>query len=216
MTGLVAHGRGEAFDYLLGERSRPFARAASKAAAAQLLLANQPIISTNGNTSVLVPSEMIELGKALEADIEINLFHEAPSRRSAIKKHFREFGLTRILGVKPDASIRGLTSARGNVDSRGMLSADVVLVSLEDGDRTELLMQNGKKVVAIDLNPFSRTPCKADIPIVDNVSRAIPLITEYVERMKNYSPVRLQRVLDSFDKKKVLKDAEACIRKGKL
>ena len=28
ITGLVAHGRGEAFDYLLGERTRPFAKRA--------------------------------------------------------------------------------------------------------------------------------------------------------------------------------------------
>ena len=35
--GLIAHGRGEAFDYLLGERTRDFAREAFDAAAAMLI-----------------------------------------------------------------------------------------------------------------------------------------------------------------------------------
>lgn len=37
--GLIAHGRGEAYDYLVGERTRPFARRAVRAAAAMLLRA---------------------------------------------------------------------------------------------------------------------------------------------------------------------------------
>ena len=215
MTGLVAHGRGEAYDYLLGERSRLFAKRAAKAAAAMLLLAEKPVISVNGNTSVLVPSEMISLSKSLSAPLEINLFHDAPRRRSAIKRHFSEHGLEQILGVKPDAKIPGLSSARGKVDSRGMLDADVVLVSLEDGDRTEILKQNGKRVIAIDLNPLSRTPRKADIPVIDNVIRALPLIEHYVESLNSSSRKQLEKILGNFDRKQTLKDAEACIRSAK-
>ena len=36
--GLIAHGRGEAFDYLLGERTQEFARHAVRAAAAMLVI----------------------------------------------------------------------------------------------------------------------------------------------------------------------------------
>ncbi|KQM12096.1 hypothetical protein AOA80_04315, partial [Methanomassiliicoccales archaeon RumEn M1] len=36
-TGLIAHGRGEAFDYLLGERTVPAADEAARVAAAHLL-----------------------------------------------------------------------------------------------------------------------------------------------------------------------------------
>jgi 4-phosphopantoate--beta-alanine ligase len=38
-TGLIAHGRGEAFDYLIGETTIPQADAAEKVAAAALLCA---------------------------------------------------------------------------------------------------------------------------------------------------------------------------------
>jgi len=43
--GLLAHGRGEAFDYLLGEKTTPTAKNAIKAASAALLLAKNPVIS---------------------------------------------------------------------------------------------------------------------------------------------------------------------------
>ena len=46
--GLIAHGRGEAFDYLIGEVTQPFAIEAIHAAAAMLRLAEHPVISVNG------------------------------------------------------------------------------------------------------------------------------------------------------------------------
>lgn len=214
MTGLVAHGRGEAFDYLLGEKTRVFAKRAAKAAAAQLLLAEHPVISINGNTAMLVAREMISLAEVSGALLEINLFHDAPKRRKQIEKRFIEFGADAILGVKPDAKLKGLTSDRAKVDSRGMLHADVVLVSLEDGDRTEILVTHGKKVIAIDLNPLSRTPQKANISIIDNVVRALPCIEHYVQQMKTYSENRLYRVLDVYDNRAVLKEAMVAIRRG--
>ena len=51
--GLLAHGRGEAFDYLLGEATSPQAKAACEAAAATMLMARCPVISINGNVAVL-------------------------------------------------------------------------------------------------------------------------------------------------------------------
>lgn len=42
-TGLVAHGRGEAFDYLIGETTIPLAQHAIRVAAAKMLLAKHPI-----------------------------------------------------------------------------------------------------------------------------------------------------------------------------
>ena len=41
-TGLIAHGRGEAFDYLLGEKTNKYSYEAEKISAAALLLANNP------------------------------------------------------------------------------------------------------------------------------------------------------------------------------
>jgi 4-phosphopantoate--beta-alanine ligase len=49
----------------------------------------------------------------------------------------------------------------------------VVVVPLEDGDRTLALKKAGKKVITFDLNPLSRTAQTADITIVDNVVRGI-------------------------------------------
>ncbi|MDD3454984.1 MAG: hypothetical protein PHR99_05835, partial [Methanobacteriales archaeon] len=44
-AGIIAHGRGEAFDYLIGEKTRRPALRAIKAAAALLLLAEDPVLS---------------------------------------------------------------------------------------------------------------------------------------------------------------------------
>ena len=59
----------------------------------------------------------------------------------------------------------------------GIYSADVVLVPLEDGDRCEALVNMGKTVIAIDLNPLSRTARSATLTIVDELTRALPQIT---------------------------------------
>jgi 4-phosphopantoate---beta-alanine ligase len=58
MEGLTAHGRGEAFDYLLGERTTTSALLAEKTAAAMLMAAHHPVISVNGNTAALASREI--------------------------------------------------------------------------------------------------------------------------------------------------------------
>ena len=45
--GLIAHGRGEAFDYLLGEQTCLPALSAIKAASSAILAAKNPVISVN-------------------------------------------------------------------------------------------------------------------------------------------------------------------------
>ncbi|MFN8389102.1 MAG: phosphopantothenate/pantothenate synthetase [Bdellovibrionota bacterium] len=212
-TGLIAHGRGEAYDYLLGERTHDFSESACRAAAAALLNARKAVISVNGNTAMLVAEEMIDLSNAAPALLEINIFHESPERRDRIAERFRSLGAD-ILGTRPDAVIPGLSSARAQVDSRGMLDADVVLVSLEDGDRTAALVAAGKTVIAIDLNPLSRTPQTAQIAIVDNVSRAFPLIQHYTSELRSWSPEQRARLISEFDNRAALVAAEAAIRKG--
>jgi len=72
--GLLAHGRGEAFDYLLGEKTTPVARRAIKAAAAELILAKNPVISVNGNIAALSPKKIVKLANLVNAKIEVNLF----------------------------------------------------------------------------------------------------------------------------------------------
>ena len=214
ITGLVAQGRGEAFDYLLGERTHPFADKAAKAAAAMILLAKKPVISINGNSAVLAPKEMIKLSKATKAPLEVNLFYDTGTRRKAIGRLFKSRYKTTILGTKPDRKIDGLSSHRALVDSKGIFIADVVLVSIEDGDRTQALKLVGKSVIAIDLNPFSRTPQTADISIIDNVQRAIPRIEKYVRELRNKPESTLRGILARYNNKAILRDSIRAIRKG--
>jgi len=68
ITGLIAHGRGEAFDYLIGEKTQDFAMRAAEAAAAFLKLAQHPVISVNGNVAALVAEEVVKLADAVEQE----------------------------------------------------------------------------------------------------------------------------------------------------
>lgn len=213
---LIAQGRGEVFDYMLGERTRPFAKRACRAAAAMLLLARKPMLSVNGNTSVLVPDELVSLSRAAGAELEVNIFHERPGRRKAIARQLFEHGAGHVYGVKPSGSIDGLNSARGKVDRKGILAADVVVVSLEDGDRTEILRKHGKKVIAVDLNPFCRTVRKANIAIIDNVMRALPCIEQYVKELSSADERALKRIVRSFDSKEAVRRAKNAVRGGRM
>ncbi|MEM2462027.1 MAG: 4-phosphopantoate--beta-alanine ligase [Archaeoglobaceae archaeon] len=203
--GLIAHGRGEAFDYILGERSREFALKAEKVAVAMLLLAKHPVISVNGNTAVLVPGEIKELSELVKAKIEINVFHFSKERIEKISRYLSQFGINALCSC--DAELQGLSSARRIVDSRGILIADVVLVPLEDGDRCEILKRHGKKVIAIDLNPLSRTARMADVTIVDNITRAVPKMIEFAKEMREMSEKELKKIVESYDNKAILKEA---------
>jgi 4-phosphopantoate--beta-alanine ligase len=179
-AGLIAHGRGEAFDYLIGERTLPEADLAEKTAAYTLLLAQHPVISVNGNTAVLVPGDIIRLSNITGAKIEINLFYRSKERVRKIAELLREHGANDILGEKPDAAIPGLNHKRALCTTKGTIRGEVVLVPLEDGDRTMALKKMGKTVIVIDLNPFSRTAKTGDITIVDDVVRAMPGIIRHV------------------------------------
>ena len=125
-----------------------------------------------------------------------------------------------VLGVKQEhaqewddgAVIPGLSSARRIVDSRGIAIADLVLVPLEDGDRTEALRKTGKKVIAIDLNPLSRTSQWASITIVDNVKRCLPLMCDSVPELQKKTREELESLVASFDNAACLSDAISAIR----
>lgn len=199
--GLAAHGRGEAFDYILGEQTIQQARRAIDAAVVSLLTAKRPVISVNGNVAALVPSKVVELANVTKARLEVNLFHGSAEREQAIARHLREHGAREILGIDEEhtARIPEVHSDRRKVDERGVAAADVVLVPLEDGDRTEALKKLGKKVVAMDLNPMSRTAQAADITIVDNIVRALPAMVERGKHLPHSSLGELQGIINSFD-----------------
>jgi len=201
--GLIAQGRGEAFDYLIGEKSTDSALAAEKIAAAELLLAKKPVISVNGNVAALVPAELIRLGEIVNAPLEVNLFHRTEARVEKIIKHLHSLGAQDIC-TKSDALIPGIDHDRAKVDSDGMFSADVVLVPLEDGDRCKALVDMEKTVIAIDLNPLSRTAQCATITIVDNIIRAVPNISKFAGELKALKTEELREIVRGYDNKKTL------------
>jgi 4-phosphopantoate---beta-alanine ligase len=207
LQGMIAQGRGEAFDYLLGERTTPSGNAAAKAAAAMLLLAKQPAISVNGNVAALIPAGMVELANALKAPLEVNLFHRTEERVSKIAMLLRGLGADMVLGEHPDGSIPGLDHSRAKATRGGIYDADVVLIPLEDGDRCEALVRMGKKVIAIDLNPLSRTARMATVTIVDNIVRAIPNLISSVKELSKSSPENMQSLLQEYDNPEMLRQS---------
>ena len=194
--GLIAHGRGEAFDYLLGEQTCLPALSAIKAAASALIDAKNPVISVNGNVVALAAREVARVSEISGAKVEVNLFHRTPERIAGLTKMRKKVGID-ALGANADDKIPGLSSERAKCCSDGIGSADVVLVPLEDGDRCEALVKMGKKVITIDLNPLSRTAQTAHITIVDELTRCLPLLSDFVKEKNG---------IDSFNNKQCLTD----------
>ncbi len=190
--GLLAHGRGETFDYLLGEKTSKSAKEAIKAAAFMLKNAQNSVISVNGNFAALCPQEIIQLANYTNSKIEVNLFYSTEKRKKAITKILKKSGAKEIFGLNKKSSVKlsGIDSNRRIVDKNGIFSADVVLVPLEDGDRTIALKKAKKKIITFDLNPLSRTAQTADITIVDNVIRAMKLLVieskKKTQKISNY------------------------------
>lgn len=203
-TGLISHGRGEAFDYLMGEKSIEPVLEAEKAAAAFLLRAKKPIVCVNGNSIALEPKGLIALAKAIPSKMEVNIFHRTEERMEMLIRYMEEQGAEGILGRNPDARIPNLTSDRALCTKEGIYDSDVIVVPIEDGDRAEALIAMGKIVISIDLNPLSRTSRVASVPISDEISRAVENITRYIQELRgkddeidsiirNYSAVKTRR-----------------------
>lgn len=182
-VAMIAHGRGEAYDYLIGEKTTFSAKNAIKLAAQALLAAKNPVISINGNTAVLCRENLWELALSIPCPLEVNIFYRTPERMKKLVA-FLSHDSIEILGEYPDATIPGLSSERARCTIQGIYNADVILVPLEDGDRCEALRKMGKFVIAIDLNPFTRTSYIASLTIVDNVTRCIPELTKEILKLK--------------------------------
>ncbi|MBO4357029.1 MAG: phosphopantothenate/pantothenate synthetase [Candidatus Methanomethylophilaceae archaeon] len=182
-TGLISHGRGEAYDYLMGEKSIPPALESEKAAAAYLLRAKNPVVCVNGNAAALDPENLIALAKAVPAKMEVNLFHRTPERMEGLISYLESKGMDEVLGREPECRIPGLNHDRA-LCTRTLYDCDVIVVPIEDGDRAEALVSMGKVVISIDLNPLSRTSCKATVPISDEMTRALENIIQYISELR--------------------------------
>lgn len=208
-SAMIAHGRGEAFDYLLGEETTLPAKRAMYVTVALMILSKNPVISVNGNTTALAIDEVIEFAKAVNAKIEINLFYRTDERVDKITKLYKDHGYPEILGSNDDdmAYINEIKNPRASASKNGIYIADTVLVPLEDGDRAEILSKSGKNIITIDLNPLSRTSERSDVSIVDNVVRALPFMTKIVDDLKSQPITYLKKIIEEFDNEANLKES---------
>jgi 4-phosphopantoate--beta-alanine ligase len=217
-SGLIAHGRGEALDYLLGERTQPFAERATAAASALITLARRPVITVNGNVAALAGRELAALaGHHPRLAFEVNLFHYTPERARRIVACLESCGLRGVLDWSTSSHpviLPGLDSLRRHMHPDGVAAADVVLVPLEDGDRCEALVASGRKVIAIDLNPLSRTARRAQVSIVDELTRALPLLDRHLSADRDAPREQLLGRLGGYDNARILEEAVRAIRGG--
>ena len=208
-SAMIAHGRGEAFDYLLGEQTIPSALEATREVAARLVRAQRPVLSLNGNAIALASQEFLTIASQLGCPIEINIFYRTPERMGALIGHLKMLNTKLDLGVEilggiPDARIPDLEGPRGACHSEGIFAADAVLVPLEDGDRCEALVAMGKEVLVIDLNPLSRSSSRGTVGVIDEVTRVaknlIQMIPEKPEPTDWNNDKGLQAALDHITK----------------
>lgn len=216
-AALLAHGRGEAFYYLLGEKTHEFSHEAIAASSASILLAEHPVFSVNGNTASLAALELLALIQAFpKIKVEINLFYHSPERSQRIREHLLSVGFDEILEscAIDNVELTTIESPRRRMNPEGIAKADVVIVALEDGDRCQALVEAGKKVIAIDLNPLSRTAQLAQISIVDELTQIIPLLKSQIEQDQTLSQAALRQRLTSYNNTEVLDQAIRAIRQG--
>ena len=199
-TGLISHGRGEAFDYLVGERTLEPSRKAEMAAAAYLLRAKNPVVCVNGNAAALDAKNLLALGRAIPAKVEVNIFHRSEERMELLISYLEEQGGKDILGRNPDSRIPGLTSDRALCTKEGIFDCDVIVVPIEDGDRAEALVAMGKVVISIDLNPLSRTSKTASVSISDEMTRALENIIAFIGELRGKDS-EIDAIIKDYDNK---------------
>ena len=209
-TGLISHGRGEAFDYLMGEKSTEPAMDAERAAAAFLLSARNPVVCVNGNAAALDAPNLIRLAETVGAKIEVNLFHRTPERMEGLISYLESQGAKEVLGRDPECRIQGLNHDRALCTREGIYDCDVIVVPIEDGDRAEALVSMGKTVISIDLNPLSRTSRTATVPISDEMTRALENMIRFAEELRGDDEAIL-KIKESYSKEDSRRRTVECI-----
>ncbi len=80
-TGLIAHGRGEAFDYLMGERTTTEARGAERAAVALVAGGEEAGHHRQRERRCVWPPKAWRTWPGLTSSkVEVNLFHRSEER----------------------------------------------------------------------------------------------------------------------------------------
>ncbi len=65
----------------------------------------------------------------------------------------------------------------------------------------------GKNVIAIDLNPLSRTAQLATVTIVDNIVRAMPTLAKIAKGLRTEGKEKLKGIASDFDNKRTLSES---------
>ncbi len=205
-SAMIAHGRGEAYDYLLGEQTIPSAHEATLHALKALSNAERPVISLNGNAVALAGEQLLVLAQQLNCPVEINIFYRTHERMSALLGRLESIKNERsidveILGAEPNARIPGLKGPRAKCTKEGIIDSDTILVPLEDGDRCEALVAMGKTVIVIDLNPLSRSAKMGTITIVDELTRVVE------NMLSQFDSIKMSKTSNTYDNDETLRDA---------
>lgn len=205
-SAMIAHGRGEAYDYLLGEQTIPSAHEATLHALKALSNAERPVISLNGNAVALAGEQLLVLAQQLNCPVEINIFYRTPERMSALLGRLESIKKERsidveILGAEPNARIPGLKGPRAKCTKEGIIDSDTILVPLEDGDRCEALVAMGKTVIVIDLNPLSRSAKMGTVTIVDELTRVVE------NMLSQFDSIKMSKTSNTYDNDETLRDA---------
>ena len=108
-TGLISHGRGEAFDYLMGEKSLEPSLKAEKAAAAVLLKARNPVVCVNGNAAALDAKNLLALGRCIPAKVEVNIFHRTEERMELLIEYLESEGGKAFMNSSAELQLCPLT-----------------------------------------------------------------------------------------------------------
>ena len=209
-TGLISHGRGEAYDYLMGEKSLEPSLRAEKAAAAFLLRARNPVVCVNGNAAALDAKNLIRLTETIPAKMEVNIFHRTEERMELLISYMESEGAKDVLGRESDERIPGLSHARALCTKEGIFDCDVIVVPIEDGDRAQALVGMGKVVISIDLNPLSRTSKSATVSICDEMTRALENISDFIEELRGKDS-EIDEIIESYDNRICRMDLIDCI-----
>lgn len=208
-SGMIAHGRGETFDYLIGEKTTHNSQNTIDVASCYFLTSKKPVLSVNGNTTALVSEDIAQLSKLLDIPVEINLYYRTPERITKIEEVYRKLGVKEILGTDEDDFIDtpDLNGPRSPVSIDGIKKADLVFIPLEDGDRAEKLAKLDKDIINVDLNPLSRTAQTSTVTIVDNIVRAMPALIKSVNKNMNNDKKELTAKINKFNNKENLNNA---------
>ena len=145
------------------------------------------------------------------AKVEVNIFHWSSERLEKLVSYLETFGNLEILGRNQNVILENIASDRARCCREGIYSADVVLIPLEDGDRAKALKIAGKTVLAIDLNPLSRTSVESDATAVDEITRAVPNIRQAVKDLKD-DRKRRREIISAFDNRSNLNESVNCIK----